>query len=94
MMMPGTIPPDLRQFVEQELASGKYGNAEEMVTEGLRLLRERKLYELRRDIDAGIEQIERGEGIEIDGEEALRRFFDEVKTLDKLDPTSDRIFAV
>lgn len=78
-MISDMIPPDLRQFVEQELASGHYGSTEEMIADGLRLLRQQKPDELRRQVLAGLEQIDRGEGIELEDEEALRSFFDDVK---------------
>jgi len=74
-----TIPPELRQFVDQELAIGQYHSAEEVICAGLRLLRERRLYELRRDIQAGLEQLDRGEGIDLEDEQALRAFFDDIK---------------
>jgi antitoxin ParD1/3/4 len=77
--MPELIPPEFAEFVENELASGSFHSAEEVVAEGLRLLREHKLYELRKDIDAGLEQIERGEGIRVADAEALNRFFDEIR---------------
>ena len=77
--MPEAVPPELQRFVEQELASGRYQSAEEVVAEGLRLLRERKLYELRQDIDAGVAQLDRGEGIKLEDEEAIQRFFDDIK---------------
>ena len=78
-MQPGTIPPDLQQFLDQELASGQYRSADEVICAGLRLLRDRRLYELRRDIQAGLHQLERGEGIELEDEQALRAFLDDVK---------------
>ncbi len=78
-MNPDTIPPELRQFVEQELATGRYQSAEEVIADGLRLLRGRKLHELRKDLDAGLQQLERGEGIELEDERSLREFFDAVK---------------
>ena len=77
--MQETIPLEFQQFVQQELASGRYHSVEEVIADGLRLLREQKLYELRKDIDAGLAQIERGEGIELEGEGALRHFFDDIK---------------
>jgi antitoxin ParD1/3/4 len=77
--MPELIPPEFAEFVENELASGNYHSAEEVVAEGLRLLREHKLYELRKDIDAGLEQIERGQGTRIVGPEALDRFFEDIR---------------
>lgn len=35
------LPANLEQFMEQELAAGKYASREELVAEALRLLRER-----------------------------------------------------
>ncbi len=78
--MPVTIPLELEQFVQQEVASGNFQNPDEVVTEGLRLLRERKLFELRQDIDAGLAQIERGELIQIQGAEAHDAFFKDIQT--------------
>ena len=75
----GIIPPDLQQFLDQELASGQYRSADEVICAGLRLLRDRRLYELRSDIQAGLEQLERGEGIELEDQRALRAFFDDIK---------------
>ena len=37
------------------------------------------LDELRKDIAAAAEQLDRGEGIEIEDEEALREFFEDIK---------------
>ena len=78
-MISDMIPPDLRQFVEQELASGHYGSTEEIIADGLRLLRHQKLEELRQQIRAGLDQIEKEESIELEDEDALRKFFDNIK---------------
>jgi len=77
--MPEIIPVEFQQFVQQEVASGRYHSVEEVIVDGLRLLRERKLYELRKDIDAGLAQLDRGEGIELESEQALQDFFDDIK---------------
>ncbi len=77
--MSSALPPDLETFVQHEVASGNYPSPEEVISDGLRLLRERKLYELRRDLDAGLSQIERGEGIELSSDDALREFFEDIK---------------
>jgi antitoxin ParD1/3/4 len=76
--MPEPLPPELQQFVEQELASGRYRSVDDVICDGLRLLRERKLHELRREIDAGLEQLERGEGIPLADEPSLQAFFDDI----------------
>ncbi len=41
-MITDSFPPELARFVQQELANGKYQSEEEMLCEGLRLLRERE----------------------------------------------------
>jgi putative addiction module CopG family antidote len=70
------IEPDLMTFVQREVASGKFRSQEEVVAEGLRMLRERERQRdaLRADILAGIEQLDRGEGIVIDSPEAEAAF--------------------
>jgi antitoxin ParD1/3/4 len=77
--MSSSLPPDLETFVQHEVDSGNYPSPEEVISDGLRLLRERKLYELRQDIDAGWTQLERGESIELKDDEALREFFEDIK---------------
>ena len=59
-----SLPQDLQQFVQQEIASGRYRSEEDLVCEGLRLLRERerRLQALREDIKPALEQLDRGEG--------------------------------
>lgn len=78
--MTSTIPPEFRQFVEQELASGRYRSADELVSEGLRLVRERerRRKELREKVRIGLDQLDRGEGIELD-DESLGPFLDEIE---------------
>jgi antitoxin ParD1/3/4 len=60
----------LDRFIEAGVASGRYSDASEIVREGLRLLEQReqeeqaKLEWLRGAVREGLDQIERGEGIE------------------------------
>lgn len=77
--MPDSIPADLHQFAAQEVAWGRYPSTDDVIADGLRLLRERKFYELRRDIQAGLTQIERGEVIELADDKALADFFEDLK---------------
>jgi putative addiction module CopG family antidote len=58
------LPADLEQFMEQELAAGKYASREELVAEAVRLLRERerRVKELREEILPALERLDRGEG--------------------------------
>jgi antitoxin ParD1/3/4 len=64
-----SLTPELERRISQKVESGLYTTASEVVREGLRLLfeedeaREQRLARLRADIDLGIEQLDRGEGI-------------------------------
>jgi putative addiction module CopG family antidote len=77
--VPESLPPELQQFVERELASGRYKSVDDVICDALRLLRERKRYELREAIDIGLQTLEEGEGIELEDERSVRAFFDDVK---------------
>ncbi len=73
----------LDRFVEAGVASGRFGNASEVVREGLRLLEERdqehqaKLEWLRSAAKEGFGAIDRGEGIEFESVDDLARYIDE-----------------
>jgi len=80
-MMPHALPPELERYVENEVASGKFRTADEVICEALRLLqaRERRLDRLRADIDSAFDEIARGEVIDLPDESAQRKFFDALK---------------
>ena len=75
------IPPDLQQFVDQIIDAGGYKTEAEVVGQALRLLqeRQRRIEELRREIQPALDQLDRGEGIELD-DEGLEAFFEDIKT--------------
>jgi antitoxin ParD1/3/4 len=66
--MNGSLTPELEQYVNGRVQSGMYQTASEVVREALRLLKEREdlhqqeLGELRRAVQIGIDQADRGEG--------------------------------
>jgi antitoxin ParD1/3/4 len=74
----------LDQFITTGVTSGRYGNASEIVREGLRLLEQRdqeqqaKLKWLRTAAKEGFGQIERGEGGEFSSMDALDETIDEL----------------
>ena len=66
------LTPELEQLVQSKVQSGRYNSASEVVREALRLMEQKdelrtiQLQELRKRMDKGLAQAERGEGA--DGE--------------------------
>lgn len=74
-----SLTTELEQLVREKVQSGRYHNASEVITEGLRLLKERDEFEaLRGDVRSGFEAIERGEYVEYD-EHTIRDLTEDVK---------------
>ena len=79
-----SLTPELAGFVKEQVDSGMYQSASEVVREGIRLLlqqrqdRQARLEELRRQIAVGLEQLDRGDAAPLDVEaikaEGRRRF--------------------
>lgn len=63
-----SLTEELRKFVDDKVASGRYHSASEVIREGLRLLaeqdelREARQNALRRKVKDGLDQLDRGEG--------------------------------
>ena len=70
-----SLTPELETLVHEKVGSGLYTSASEVVREGLRLLKERdtvqqqRLEQLKKEIALGLEQLDRGEGL--DGEQVF-----------------------
>jgi antitoxin ParD1/3/4 len=79
-----TLPPELERLVHIKVESGEYSSTSEVIHHGLRLLQERdvvrefRLAELRKEIQNGVDQLERGEAISFSIDE-LPQFFDSIK---------------
>jgi antitoxin ParD1/3/4 len=73
------IPADLGAFVQQLIDDGVVASQQEALTEGLRLLRGRE--QLRRDVNLGIEQLDRGEGR--DGDEVFARLEKQIDEIER-----------
>jgi antitoxin ParD1/3/4 len=71
------IPAELSPFVSEMIARGGYRDESELLVEGLRLLKSRE--QLRAEVNAGIAQLEAGEGV--DGEEVFARLQDRAMRL-------------
>lgn len=78
--MVGVIPSDLEPFVQQQVTAGEYGSPDEVVIAGLQILRElkRRQAEFREAVQAGVEELDRGEGIKVAAGD-LREFFDGIQ---------------
>lgn len=71
------LPPALTRFVEERIASGRYGSASDVVNDGLRLLeieeqQRRHVAQVRTMIEEGAADADAGRLV--DGESAMRRW--------------------
>ncbi|MEH2363590.1 type II toxin-antitoxin system ParD family antitoxin [Nostoc sp.] len=78
-----SLTPELEQLVKDKVNSGRYHSVSEVMGEALRLLderdriREQRLAELKAKIQVGIEELERGEGI--DGDEVFAEIEEDIR---------------
>lgn len=77
-----SLPPDLAQFVADQLAQGKYDSASDVVCDAVRLLREReeRFATLRAEVTRGVSQLDAGEYVELETDDDIDVFFDDVLT--------------
>lgn len=74
-----SLTPELEKFIHDKVASGMYSSASEVVREAIRGLHERdlldqiKLEELRKDIQIGLDQLDRGEFVRFDRHQMMER---------------------
>ncbi len=82
-----SLTPHLEELVRDKVKSGLYNSASEVVREALRLMddrdrvREMRLEDLRKEIQIGIDQLERGEVTP--GEEVFRQLRERNEKLKK-----------
>ncbi|MGV6858126.1 MAG: type II toxin-antitoxin system ParD family antitoxin [bacterium] len=81
-----SLTPELESHVKAKVKTGLYNNASEVIREALRFMathddwiRELKLAQLREQLKVGVDQLDRGEGIEIESKAALDTLFDDIK---------------
>ncbi len=75
------FPPELQQLVREGLAAGKYQSEDEMLLEAVQLLRNRDadFQRFKQDLKTRLDGLDHGEGIELENDEALSEFFDEIE---------------
>lgn len=75
------LPSDLADFVQSMVNSGKYVSAGDVVCAGLQALqlRNQEMLELGGKIDEGLDDLERGDFIEIFDEAAQKSFFEQLR---------------
>ena len=78
-----SLKPEHEQFIQSQVASGKFANREEVIDTALRLLEklqgeyEQWIKETREKIDIGIAELDRGEGL--DGEAVVAGILEKFK---------------
>jgi antitoxin ParD1/3/4 len=85
------IPSDLQQFVHTVIDAGSYKDEAEVVGQALRLLQERqkRIEDLRREIQPALDQLDRGEGIMLD-DAGLDAFFEDIKARNRTELEAER----
>lgn len=84
-----SLDPALDEFITRQVKSGKFPSASEAIIDAVRLAKEieedssPELEALRREIQIGIDELERGEGKPWDYEAFKRRMHSQVESLRK-----------
>lgn len=79
------LTPELEALIQQEVESGRYPSAGEVIRDALRLFKrqselpEQELDALRQEIQIGIDELDRGEYIEYD-DDTLPHLVEDIKT--------------
>ena len=74
-----SLTPELEQWVDERVRSGRYASASEVIREALRLLevqeaaKQRQLESVRQKIDRGLDQLKEGKGIGPDDARSIIR---------------------
>lgn len=76
-----SLKPEHEQFIQSQIQSGRYANADDVINEAFRLLeeRQRQLEELCQKIAVGTEQIARGQVT--DGEIVFARLKEKISNM-------------
>jgi Arc/MetJ-type ribon-helix-helix transcriptional regulator len=74
-------PPDLRDFVIQKIADGSFRSADEFAVKAASLYKEleERRVELRSQVQAGLDELDRGDFTEVTDEASLDSLFERIK---------------
>ncbi len=87
-----SLKPELEVFVSERVRTGAYADPNELVNEAISLLKyqedhdpldtmsEDELEEVRHEVQLGVDSLDRGEGIVIEGREGLSGYFAGIKS--------------
>jgi Arc/MetJ-type ribon-helix-helix transcriptional regulator len=75
-----SLPGELQQLLAAEMKDGTYDTPADALVAGMRLLREKREEEawVKREVQIGLDQLERGEYVEFNNE-SLRDYFEQLK---------------
>lgn len=75
------LSDEIQAIVDDEVASGRYRSREEVLEAAVRMLleRNRKLDDLRADIQEGLDDLAAGNFVSLSGPEAKHAFFEDIK---------------
>ncbi|MDZ5650269.1 type II toxin-antitoxin system ParD family antitoxin [Nitrospirillum sp. BR 11828] len=79
-----SLTPHLSGFIDEQVSSGRHQNASEVVREALRryendiLINQAHVAALEKVVEAGVTDIERGDYVEISGDEGLQVLLEEL----------------
>jgi antitoxin ParD1/3/4 len=74
------LKPELEQFIQVQIATGKFANIDDAINQAVKLLeRQLRLEELRRKLASGTEQIAKGQVT--DGEIVFARLQEKVRNI-------------
>jgi putative addiction module CopG family antidote len=75
------LPSDIQHFIQAQVSTGKYSSETDVVVHAVKLLREREedYHRLRTEIQRRLKSLDEGNYIELNGDEELAQFFEELK---------------
>lgn len=76
--MSAGISPGNQEFIDHVVAAGHYTSRDEVVDDAVSRLRE--YHEFKQEINRRADEMEQGKRIEIEDDEGLRQFFEDIKT--------------